>query len=86
MARQITTLRLRQNRRNFPNNVFKYIFFKGSVWISITISLKFVPKVRINNTYGQNILIETSKIPFEKCLTYILKDVYFYVNGGVNKN
>ena len=33
----------------FADNIFKCIFFNGNVWISIKISLKFVPKGPINN-------------------------------------
>ena len=33
----------------FADDIFKCIFFKENVWISITISLKFVPKGPINN-------------------------------------
>ena len=43
------TLRPRQNYRHFPDDIFKYIFFNQSVWMSIEISLKFVPKCQINN-------------------------------------
>ena len=43
------TLRLRQNGRRFPDNIFKCIFLYENVWISIKISLKFVPKGPINN-------------------------------------
>ena len=45
----INTLRPRQNRRHFANDIFKRIFFDENVWISIRISLKFVPKGPINN-------------------------------------
>ena len=45
----IDTLRLRQNGRHFPDDIFKWIFFNVNVWISIKISLKFVPKGPINN-------------------------------------
>ena len=45
----INTLRPRQNGCLFADEIFKCIFFNENVWISITISLKFVPKVRINN-------------------------------------
>ena len=45
----LNTLRPRQNGRHFPDDTFKCIFFNENVWISITISLKIVPKVRINN-------------------------------------
>ena len=43
------TLRLRQNGRHFPDKIFKWIFLNENVWISINISLKFVPRGPINN-------------------------------------
>ena len=43
------TLRLRQNGCHFPDDVFKCIFLNENIWISLKISLKFIPKVRINN-------------------------------------
>ena len=43
------TLRPKQDGRHFPDDIFKCIFVNESVWISRKISLKFVPKVRINN-------------------------------------
>ena len=43
------TLRPRQNGRYFPDDVFKCIFLNENIWISIKISLKFVPKGPINN-------------------------------------
>ena len=46
----VNTLRPRQNVRHFPDDIFKCIFLDENEWISIKISLKFVPKVRINNT------------------------------------
>ena len=45
----INTLRPRQNGRYFPDDIFKRIFLNANVWISIKISLKFVPKGPINN-------------------------------------
>ena len=45
----INTLRPRQNGRHFPDDIFKCIFINENVWISIKISLKFIPKGRINN-------------------------------------
>ena len=42
-------LRPRQNGRHFADDIFKCIFFYENAWISLKISLKFVPKVRINN-------------------------------------
>ena len=45
----LNTLRPRQNRRHFPDDIFKWIFLNENVWISIKISLKFVPKGLISN-------------------------------------
>ena len=45
----INTLRPRQNGRHFPDDTFKWIFLNGNVWVSIEVSLKFVPKCPINN-------------------------------------
>ena len=46
---QRNTLRPRQNGRHFPDDSFKWIFLNENVWISIEVSLKFVPKGPINN-------------------------------------
>ena len=45
----LNTLRPRQNGRRFPDDIFTWIFFNENVWIPIKISLRFVPKVPINN-------------------------------------
>ena len=45
----VNTLRLRQNGRHFADGIFKCIFLNENARISLTISQKFVPKVRINN-------------------------------------
>ena len=45
----INTLRPRQNGRHFTDNILKCIFLNENIWISIKISLKFVPKGPINN-------------------------------------
>ena len=45
----LNTWRPRQNGRHFPDDIFKWIFFNENVWISINISLKFVPRGPINN-------------------------------------
>ena len=37
------------NGRHFPDDIFKWIFVNENAWISINISLKFVPKSPINN-------------------------------------
>ena len=45
----INTLRQKQNGRHFADDIFKCIFLNENVWISIKISLKFVPEGPINN-------------------------------------
>ena len=42
--RPFNTMRPRQNGRHFADDIFKCIFLNENVWISIKISLKFVPK------------------------------------------
>ena len=44
----LNTLRPRQNGRHFPDDIFRWIFLNENVWISIKISLKFVPRGPIN--------------------------------------
>ena len=46
----VNTLRPKQNYRHFPDDSFKWIFLNENIWISIEVSLKFVPKGPINNT------------------------------------
>ena len=43
------TLRPRQDGRHFPDGIFKWIFLNENLWISIEISLKFVPRGLITN-------------------------------------
>ena len=45
----LNTLRPRRNGCHFPDAIFKWIFLNENVWISINISLKFVPGGPINN-------------------------------------
>ena len=45
----INSLRPRPIRRHFADDIFKCISENENEWISPRISLKFVPKVRINN-------------------------------------
>ena len=49
MEEYINSLRPRRNRRHFADDIFQCIFLNENEWISLRISLKFVPKVRINN-------------------------------------
>ena len=43
------TLKPRQDGRHFPDDIFICIFLNKNEWHSIKISLKFVPRVAINN-------------------------------------
>ena len=45
----LNTLRPRQDGRHFPDDILKCIFLNENVWIPLTIWLKCVWKVRINN-------------------------------------
>ena len=45
----VNTLRPKQNGRHFTDDIFKCIFLNENDWISLKISLKFVPKGPINN-------------------------------------
>ena len=45
----VNSLRPRQNRRHFADDVFKCNFLNENVWIPIKISLKFLSKGQMNN-------------------------------------
>ena len=45
----VNSLRPRQNRRHFADDVFKYNFLNENVWIPIKLSMKILPKGPINN-------------------------------------
>ena len=49
LVNTVNSLRPRRNRRHFADDFFKCIFLNENEWISIKISLKFVPKGPINN-------------------------------------
>ena len=46
-VKRVKTLRPRQNYCHFADDIFKCNFVDQNVWILLTISLKFVPRVRI---------------------------------------
>ena len=46
---EINSLRPRLKRRPLADDIFKYIFLNENEWVLPRISLKFVPKARINN-------------------------------------
>ena len=43
------TLKPGQDGRHFADDIFKWIFLNEFIWISIKVSLKFVPRGPINN-------------------------------------
>ena len=45
VSHSLNILRLRQNGQHFADDISKCIFLKENVWISLKISLKFVPEV-----------------------------------------
>ena len=45
----MNTLRPRRNGHHFWDDILKCIFFNENVWISITVSLRFVPNIPIDN-------------------------------------
>ena len=51
---RINTLRPRQNGRHFPDDIFKCIFLNENEWISIKLSLKFVPNWQYSITGSDN--------------------------------
>ena len=48
-SQPFNSLRPRRNRRHFADDIFKCIFLNENELMSLRISLKFFPKVRINN-------------------------------------
>ena len=64
---RLNTLRPRWNGSHFAVNIFNCIFLNENVWISIKISLKFVPKSPINNIPALvQIMI---RLPTHVCIT-----------------
>ena len=45
----INTFRPWQNGPHFTDDIFKCIFLNENLWVSVNVSLKFVPKGQINN-------------------------------------
>ena len=62
------TLKPRQNGHHYAADIFKCIFLKENVWVSFKISLKYVPKVRINNILALFQMI-ASRRPGDKLLS-----------------
>ena len=51
---RLNTLRPRQNGRHFADDISKRIVLNGNVWLSINMSLRFVPKGPIDSIGSDN--------------------------------
>ena len=49
LPQRVNTLRPSESDRLFADDTFKGVLVNENIWISISISLKFLPKGRINN-------------------------------------
>ena len=71
---KLNTLRPRQDGRHFPDDIFKCIFLNENARISLKKSLKFVPKVRINNP---SIGSDNGLAPIRRQAIIVTKDGWF---------
>ena len=67
----INALRPRQNACHFPDDIFKCIFLNEDAWISIKISLKFVPGGP-NNNFSALVEIMAWRRPGDKPLSELM--------------
>ena len=79
---QFNILRSSQIWRHFADDIFKWIFLNGNAGIVLKISLKFVPKVRVNNipTLVQIMTPDGTKPLHEPMLTYYQSDTWEHVS------
>ena len=83
--RWLNTLRLRKNCRHFADNIFKCIFLNENVWISLKISLKFIPEVW-NNNIQSLVQIMALRRPGDKPLSEPMIDYqHIYASLGLNE-
>ena len=75
----------RQNGRHFPDDIFKCIFLSENMWISIKISLKFVPKGTINNIPAL-VHIMAWRRPGDKPLSEPLVSLLTHIYASVDLN
>ena len=80
------SLRPRQNGRHFADDIFIYIFLNENIWISIKISLKFVPKGPINNIPAL-VQIRAWHRPGDKPLSELIMASFWckYASLGLNE-
>ena len=87
MWKIVNTLRPRQNGCHFADDIFKCIFLNENAWISLKISLKFVPKVQINNIPAL-VQIMAWRRPSDKRLSepMVVSLLYLYVQLYLNSS
>ena len=76
------TSRPRHNEHNFPDDIFKSIFLNENAWISLNISLEFVPKVQINNIVALVQIMawcQTGDKPLSEEMMAYVADSYIWV-------
>ena len=85
----VNTLRPRQNGRHFADDMFKCISLNKNVWISIEISLKFVPKGSVNNNPALFQILAWlrpgDKPLSEPIMVSSLTHIYIYASLGLNE-
>ena len=75
----VNSLRPRQNGRHFSNDIFKYIFLNENVLTKPKFSLKFVPKVRIDNIPA-SVQVMAWRRPGDKPLSEpMMVSLYIYI-------
>ena len=84
----VNTLGPRQNGQHLPDEIFNCIFLNEKVWISIKISLRFVPKGPIDNipplVQIMSWRLAADKSLSEPTLVYLLKHICFTWPQRVN--
>ena len=79
------TLRWRQNGRHFADDIFRCIFLNDNVWISIKISLKFVPKGQIKNITAL-VQIMAWRRPGDKPISEPMLFIYWCIYASLGLN
>ena len=82
----VDILKPKQDGYHFADNIFKCIFLNDNEWISLNISLKFIPKVRINNIPAL-VQIMACRRPGDKPLSEPMMVIYWciYVSLSLNE-
>ena len=81
----VNTLGPRQDGRHFPDVIFKWIFLNKNVWISVRISLKFVPRGPINNILALFLIMAWHQSGDKPLSEPMIVFWCIYVSLGLNK-